>query len=326
MLTRCISGKTIAAAFAGLLFAGTAHAQTVMKWAHIFEVSEPFHTEAVWASEEIAKRTDGRYKIEVFPAAQLGNEVSLDQGLTLGTIDMVILTNGFAANKYPPIGVTYYPFTFRDADHLLKYTDSDVYRKLTDGYAEATGHRILATTYYGTRHTTANKPIVKCSDLQGVKMRVPSIPTYMAMPTACGANTTPVPFAELYLALQNGTVDAQENPLPSIEAKKLDEVQSHIALTGHIVDQLNIVIAGGAWKKLSDADKAIFAEVSREAAQRASQIILDREAKLLDVFRAKGITIVEVDLASFQDTVLEKVKFEDFGYEQADWDAIRAVE
>lgn len=326
MLTRRIFGTTIAAALAGLALAAPAQAQTTLKWAHIFEVSEPFHTEALWAAGEIARRTDGRYRIDVYPAAQLGNEVSLDQGLTLGTVDMVILTNGFAANKYPPIGVTYYPFTFRDAAHLLKYTESEVYRKLTGGYTEATGHQILATTYYGTRHTTANKPVEKCSDLTGVKMRVPSIPTYMAMPTACGANTTPVPFAELYLALQNGTVDAQENPLPSIEAKKLDEVQTHIALTGHIVDQLNIVIAGGTWKKIDAADRAVFTEVAHEAAQRASQIILDREAKLLDVFRDRGVTILEVDLPSFQNTVLEKVKFEDFGYDKADWEAIRAVQ
>ncbi|MDR5653158.1 sialic acid TRAP transporter substrate-binding protein SiaP [Ruixingdingia sedimenti] len=326
MLTRRIFGTTIAAALAGLALAAPAQAQTTLKWAHIFEVSEPFHTEALWAAGEIARRTGGRYKIDVYPAAQLGNEVSLDQGLTLGTVDMVILTNGFAANKYPPIGVTYYPFTFRDAAHLLKYTESEVYRKLTGGYTEATGHQILATTYYGTRHTTANKPVEKCSDLTGVKMRVPSIPTYMAMPTACGANTTPVPFAELYLALQNGTVDAQENPLPSIEAKKLDEVQTHIALTGHIVDQLNIVIAGGTWKKIDEADRAVFTEVAHEAAQRASQIILDREAKLLDVFRDRGVTILEVDLPSFQNTVLEKVKFEDFGYDKADWEAIRAVQ
>ena len=325
MLTRRTLAHSAAALVATTFFALPAAAQTTLKWAHIFEVSEPFHTEAVWAAEEIAKRTEGRYKIDVFPAAQLGNEVALDQGLTLGTIDMVILTNGFAANKYPAIGVTYFPFTFRDAQHLLNYTGSDVYKKLTAGYAEATGHQILATTYYGTRHTTANKEITKCSDLQGVKMRVPSIPTYLAMPTACGANTTPVPFAELYLALQNGTVDAQENPLPSIEAKKLYEVQTHIALTGHIVDQLNIVIAGGTWKKLSDADKAIFTEVSHEAAKRASAIILEREEKLLSTFRERNIAINEVDVESFRSAVLEKVKFEDFGYSREDWEAIQAV-
>lgn len=326
MITRRTIGKTFAGALAGLMFVSTASAETSLKWAHIFEVSEPFHTEAVWAADEIAKRTEGRYKIHVYPASQLGNEVSLDQGLTLGSIDIVILTNGLAAKKYPPIGVTYYPFVFRDAKHLLAYTKSDVYDRLTAGYTKAAGHKIVATTYYGTRHTSSNKPITKCSDLTGVKMRVPSIPTYLAMPKACGANTAPIPFAELYLALQNGTVEAQENPLTAIEAKKLDEVQSHIALTGHIVDQLNIVVSKGAWGNLSDADKAIFTTVMQEAAARASQKIIDREAELLDVFKKKGRTISEVDRASFENTVIEKVKFEDFGYNKSDWEAIRAIQ
>jgi tripartite ATP-independent transporter DctP family solute receptor len=326
MLTRRTFGKTIASAIAGLMFASTASAETVLKWAHIFEVSEPFHTEAVWAADEIAKRTTGRFKINVYPASQLGNEVSLDQGLTLGSVDIVILTNGLTAKKYPPIGVTYYPFIFRDAKHLLAYTKSDVYNRLSTGYTKAAGHKIVASVYYGTRHTTSNKLFTKCSNLAGVKMRVPSIPTYLAMPKACGANTAPIPFAELYLALQNGTVEAQENPLTAIEAKKLDEVQSHIALTGHIVDQLNIVVSKGAWGQLSDVDKTIFTEVMQEVAARASQKIIDREMELLDVFKNKGLTITEVDRASFENAVLEKVKFEDFGYNKSDWEAIRAIQ
>jgi tripartite ATP-independent transporter DctP family solute receptor len=244
----------------------------------------------------------------------------------LGTVDIVTLTNALAAKKYPPIGVSYYPFIFRDPAHLMAYTQSDIYNRLTEGYAEASGHQIVATTYYGTRHTTANKSIKNCADLAGLKMRVPSIPSYMAMPTACGANTTPIPFAELYLALQNGTVEAQENPLTSIEAKKLDEVQTHIALTGHIVDQLNIVISKTAWGNLSEEDQAIFTEVMKEAAARSSQAIADRETELLEVFRDRGKVIEEVDRASFENAVIEKVKFEDFGYEKSDWEAIRAIE
>ena len=189
----------------------SASAQTVLKWAHVYETSEPFHTESVWAGEEIAKRTNGRYTVEVYPASQLGKEADINQGLTLGTVDIIISGSSFAAKEYPPIGVTYYPFIFRDADHLLKYTKSDTYKKLTQGYAEKVGHQIIATTYYGTRQTTSNKPIAKCADMQGLKMRVPDVPAYLAMPRACGANTAPIAFAEVYLALQNGTVEAQES-------------------------------------------------------------------------------------------------------------------
>ena len=302
-----------------------AFAQTALKWAHVYETSEPFHTEAIWAADEIKKRTEGRYTIDVFPASQLGKESDINQGLTLGTVDIIISGSSFAAREFKPIGVTYFPFIFRDADHLLAYSKSDTYQKLTKGYEEASGHHIVATTYYGTRHTTSNRPITKCADMAGLKIRVPDVPAYLAMPRACGANTTPIAFAEVYLALQNGTVEAQENPLTTIEAKKFYEVQKHIVLTGHIVDHLNTIVSKSRWSQLSDEDKAIFTEVMQEAAARATKIIVDREKALVQTFKDKGLTVTEVDKADFEKNVMEKVTFEEFGYDKADWEAIRAV-
>jgi tripartite ATP-independent transporter DctP family solute receptor len=308
-----------------LVSALAAQAETVLKWAHVYETSEPFHTESVWAAEEIAKRTDGRYKIDVFPASQLGKEADINQGLKLGTVDIIISGSSFAARDFKPIGVTYFPYIFRDPSHLLAYTKSDIFKRLSKGYEDATGNHITAVTYYGTRHTTSNKPIEKCADMAGLKIRVPDVPAYLAMPRACGANTTPIAFAEVYLALQNGTVEAQENPLTTIEAKKFYEVQKNIVLTGHIVDHLNTVVSKTLWSSLSDADKAIFTEVMQEASARATKIIEERENKLVDTFKEKGINVVEVDKSDFEKTVLEKVTFEEFGYDKADWEAIRAV-
>jgi TRAP-type C4-dicarboxylate transport system substrate-binding protein len=130
----------------------------------------------------------------------------------------------------------------------------------------------------------------------------------------------------VYLALQNGTVEAQENPLTTIEAKKFFEVQKYIVLTGHIVDHLNTVVAGNLWKKLSDADRKIFTDVALEAAARASQQVAAREKELADVFRSKGISVTPVDTADFRNTVLKGVPFEQFGYQKADWDRIRAIQ
>jgi TRAP-type C4-dicarboxylate transport system substrate-binding protein len=145
------------------------------------------------------------------------------------------------------------------------------------------------------------------------------------MPRACGANTTPIAFAEVYLALQNGTVDAQENPLTTIEAKKFYEVQKNIVLSGHIVDHLNTVISKSRWASLSDEDKQIFRDVMQEAAARTTKIIEEREKALVEDFKKRGINVVEVDKADFEKNVLDKVKFEDFGYEKSDWEAIRAI-
>ena len=303
-----------------------AHAQTTLKWAHVYEISEPFHTESVWAAEEIAKRTDGRYKIDVFPASQLGKEADINQGLKLGTVDIIISGSSFASREYPPIGVTYFPYIFRDPSHLIAYTKSDVFKRLAQGYEEASGNHITAVTYYGTRHTTANKPIEKCADMAGLKIRVPDVPAYLAMPRACGANTTPIAFAEVYLALQNGTVEAQENPLTTIEAKKFYEVQKNIILSGHIVDHLNTVVSKTLWSSLSDEDKKIFSEVMAEAAERGTKIIEEREKALVAKFKQDGLSVTEVDKSDFEKNVMEKVTFEEFGYKKEDWEAIRAVQ
>ena len=314
------------AALIGLgLAAGSAQAQTKLKWAHVYETSEPFHTQSVWAAGEIAKRTANRYQIDVYPASQLGKETDINQGLSLGTVDMIISGSSFAARPYPPIGVTYYPYVFRDADHLLAYTKSDVFKELAKGYEDKTGHQILAVTYYGARHTSSNKPIRACADMKGLKIRVPDVPAYLATPRACGANTSPIAFAEVYLALQNGTVEAQENPLTTIEAKKFYEVQKHIALTGHIVDHLNTVASKQLWAKLSDQDKTIFREVALEAAQRATEEIKSKEKELAGFFREKGLTVTEVDKEDFKQNVLKNVTFEQFGYRKSDYDKIQAI-
>lgn len=313
-------------ASAALIAATTAgHAQTKLKWAHVYETSEPFHTASVWAAQEINKRTNNRYAIDVYPASQLGKEADINQGLSLGSVDIIISGSSFAAKSYPPIGVTYYPYTFRDADHLLAYTKSDIFKELAKGYEDKTGHHIVAVTYYGVRHTSSNKPIKTCADMKGLKIRVPDVPAYLAMPRACGANTAPIAFAEVYLALQNGTVEAQENPLTTIEAKKFYEVQKHIVLTGHIVDHLNTIISAGLWKKLSAEDQKIFTDVAQEAAAKATAEIKVNEAKLVTFFKDKGLTVTEINKDDFRDTVLKNVTFESFGYRKADWDRIQAI-
>ena len=300
-------------------------AQTKLKWAHVYETSEPFHTASVWAAQEINKRTNGRYQIDVYPASQLGKEADINQGLSLGSVDIIISGSSFAAKSYPPIGVTYYPYTFRDADHLLAYTKSDVFKELAKGYEDKTGHHIVAVTYYGVRHTSSNRPIKTCADMKGLKMRVPDVPAYLAMPRACGANTAPIAFAEVYLALQNGTVEAQENPLTTIEAKKFYEVQKYIVLTGHIVDHLNTIISANLWKKLSEEDRKIFTDVAQEAAAKASAEIKVNEAKLVDFFKQKGLTVTEVNKDEFRDAVLKTTSFESFDYRKSDWDRIQAI-
>jgi len=312
-----------AAAFA--VTAAPALAQTKLKWAHVYEVSEPYHTESLWAAEEIKKRTNGKFDIQVFPASSLGKETDINQGLQLGTVDMIISGPSFAARSFPRIGIAYYPFIFRDAAHQAAYAKSDVFKELAEGYRQKTGIVMTAYTYYGARHTTSNRAFNDCAGMKGLKIRVPDVPAYMATPRACAANPTPIAFAEVYLALQNGTVEAQENPLTTIEAKKFYEVQKHIMLTGHIVDGLVTQIGPHVWSKLSDAEKKIFTEVTQEAAARATAQIVKREGELVDEFKKKGINIVQVDRKSFVDAVLKNSTPDSLGYDRKDYDRIVAI-
>ena len=197
-------------------------------------IRDRYHTESVGAAAEIKKRTNGKFDIEVFPASSLGKETDINQGMALGTVDMIISGPSFAARSYPRLGIAYYPFIFRDADHLLAYSKSAVFGEMVNEFRAKTGIQILAYTYYGARQTTSNRPFTDCAGMKGLKIRVPDVPAYMATPKACGANPTPIAFAEVYLALQNGTVEAQENPLTTIEAKKFYEVQKAIMMTSHI--------------------------------------------------------------------------------------------
>ncbi|MFT3718910.1 sialic acid TRAP transporter substrate-binding protein SiaP [Pseudorhodoferax sp.] len=320
--------KTLALAAVLACTLGPAQAQTKLKWAHVYETSEPFHKYSVWAGEEIKKRTNGKYEITVFPASTLGKEADINQGLTLGTVDIVLSGASFSGRSYPPLAITYFPFIFRDAEHQLKYARSDVFRELAKGYGDKTGNHITALSYYGARHVTSSaaRPVAKPEDMKGLKIRVPDAPAYLAFPRALGANATPIAFAEVYLALQNNTVDAQENPLPTIEAKKFYEVQKNISLTGHIVDSLLTVVSGSLWKRLSADEQKIFTEVMQEAAEKTGREIIASEARLVEEFKKRGNNVITVDKNAFREAVLKNTKPTDHGYRQQDYDRIVAIQ
>ena len=298
MRTRIVA---VLVALLALAVAMPAAAQTKLKFAHVYETGEAFHTEALWAAAEIAKRTNNKYQIDVFPASALGNEQQISQALPLGTIDLAYLGASFVGAVYKPISIVNAPYIWRDIAHHTAFSKGPLLTELADGYFKQTGHKIVAVTYYGARHTTANKALNTPADMKNMKLRVPQAPMYMMYAKAVGANSTPIAFAEVYLALQNKTVDGQENPLPTIQAKKFYEVQSHINLTGHILDNLTTTISSGLWNKLTPQEREIFDSVYKQAAERAGASIRDSEAKLVDWFKQQGKTVVTPDLKSFRE-------------------------
>jgi len=310
-----------------LVTATTASAQTKLKWAHVYEVSEPYHTEALWAAEEIKKRTNGRYEMGVFPASQLGNENQINEGLGLGTVDVIYTGTSFAGSIHKPLAISGAPFMFRDFDHWKAYRGSKLFQDLSKGYEDKTKHKIVAFTYYGERMVTANKEIKKPEDMKGMKLRVPPAPLYLMLAKSVGANATPIAFAEVYLALQQGTVDGQENPLPTIMAKKFYEVQSHIMLTGHIAESLLTIVGAHVWAKASDADKKVLEEVLTQAAAKASDQIRSQEQKIADELRGLKKNVVTVDREAFRQAAmkLHNDASAGAGWSQAEYDAFQAL-
>jgi len=161
--------------------------------------------------------------------------------------------------------------------------------------------------------------------MKGLKMRVPDVPAYLAMPRACGANTAPIAFAEVYLALQNGTVEAQENPLTTIEAKKFFEVQKYIVLTGHITDALLTIVGAPTWAKLSETDRKVFEAVLKEASDRCSDQIADTEKNMAAEFEKRGKAVVKVNRKPFRDATVKLHNGPDATWPKDVYDKLQAL-
>ncbi|HET8801558.1 MAG TPA: sialic acid TRAP transporter substrate-binding protein SiaP [Marinobacter sp.] len=309
-----ISGAIVAGMLA-MTGSGNALAQTELRWGHVYESQSPYHEWAEWAANAFEERTDGRYTIEVFPSSSLGKQTDLAEGLELGTVDIIYDGQFFAGQRYGPMAIGSAPFMFRDFAHWEVYRNSDLFQDLSTGYTEVTGDDIAGLVYYGQRHVTSNSEIKTPADMEGMKIRVPNASLYKMFPEAVGANPTPMAFAEVYLALQQGVVDAQENPLPTIKFKKFHEVQDYITLTGHITDALLTIVAGRISDSMSEEDYATLMAVLDEAAAGASNDIRSSELELVDWFREQGITVNDVDRMLFRAAVAE-----DLNGPQATWD------
>lgn len=307
-------------------FAFSATAAEQLKFAHVYEVSHPLHAAAEMAAEQVEAATNGRVQIEVFPASQLGKEAALNEGISLGTVDIIYTGAGFAGTIYGPISMTDYPFTLRGLDHWRSYRDSDLFAEISDGFKKASGgSQVMAISYYGSRHVTSNKPILTPADMKGLKIRVPNAPAYVMFPKEVGANPTPMAFSEVYLALQQGVVDAQENPLPTIQAKRFHEVQSNINLTGHITNSTITLASSRRLDSLSDADRAAVETALKETADWVTAQIEQSEADLVGWFENEGATVNVVDRAPFMAAVKPALVAEGLPFSKDQYNRLQAL-
>ncbi|MFD0856183.1 DctP family TRAP transporter solute-binding subunit, partial [Actinomadura adrarensis] len=240
-------------------------------------------------------------RIKTFPNSQLGEDSTRFASVKSGDVEMDVQGSSALAESHPPVGVLDMAYAFDGPDHLFRFFDGRQGTRLKEDFAKATGARVLDVWYFGMRHFSANSAIRKPEDLEGLRMRYPDSKIYLENAKAVGAQATAVAFEELYLALQRKTVDGQENPIPTIAEKSLQEVQTHVNMSGHQTGSQLIVINDRQWSRLTPAQQKALQKAVTDTRARNRTCIEQDEAKIVADWKSKGRpTIVEdVDRAAF---------------------------
>lgn len=294
--TFLVSAVTLAAS----MFAGVAAAQAVkLTLAHGTALDNPRHVAALKFADMVKAKSNGRIEVTVAGASQLGDDAAMVTALRTGALDMSANSMGSVANVVPEYAAFGMPFLFSSQAHAWKVMDGPVGKELADKSAEK-GLIVLGFWDNGIRQMSNSKhPILKPEDLKGLKMRTPPDSVTVDIMQSVGAEAQQIKFSELYVALQQGVVDGQENPLVNIWAGKLFEVQKYISLTGHKYEMTPFLIGKRSWDKLSDADKKVIQEASVEATALQRKLAQEADEKSLADLKAKGVQIEKVDQAPF---------------------------
>jgi TRAP-type transport system periplasmic protein len=286
------------------LSAGAAMAQTTIKIGYANTKESHLGVGASTFCEEVQTRTAGRYVCQHFPSSALGGEREMAEGLQIGTIDAANLTTGPLGNFVPEIRILDLPFLFRDYEHARKTLDGAIGQELL-GKFSSKGLNALAWTENGFRHMTNSKrAITKPADASGLKMRTMENKVHIEGYRAFGIQPTPMAFPEVFGALQQGTVDGQENPIPVILASKFAQVQKHLSLTSHVYSPAVLMVSQRMWVKVAEADRAIFIDASRKAAAAQRKKVNDDESNGVAQLEQAGMAVVRrVDGQAFRDAM-----------------------
>ena len=295
----------IAAACLSLALGASAFAQTTtLKIGYATTKESHYGVGSTVFCEEIEKGTQGRYKCQHFANSALGGEREQIEAVQLGTQDLVNTSTGPVGNFVPEVKIVDIPFLFRDYDHARKVMDGPIGQDILTKFPSK-GIIALAWTENGFRHMTNSKrDIVKPSDAAGLKMRTMENKVHMDGYRTFGILPTPMAFPELFGALQQGTVDGQENPIPVILSSKFSQVQKHLSLTGHVYSPALLLLSPKVWNKLSDADKKVFVDAAKKAAVAQRKKVNDDENNGIAQLEKDGMKVTRtVDGAAFREAL-----------------------
>ena len=319
-----LAGASLLAAPALLI--RPAHAAVTLRWATVLPNSHPFVAMMDKVAKEVGEKSGGAVAIQTFPSGQLGSSRDIIEATSTGAIQMVDegaaqfgqFTAGFSLMEAP--------YIWRDPAHIRRAMSGPIMEEMSAQLVAKREMRVVGSTYYGTRHlTTGTRDVRSVADMQGFKLRIPEVDTYRAMAEAWGAKATPMNFGELYLALSQGAVDGQENPLPTIQSGKFFEVQKHLVLTGHIMSPRVIAVNETAWKSLSASQQDALRSALAKFGKEQDDEIVRQESGLVETFQKAGMIVPQIDVESFRKPVLASVpgKFES-KWGKGLWDKVAA--
>lgn len=280
---------------------GDGGADIELTLAHSYTEDQPQHTCGAQVIADELESADVGLSAEIYASSQLGADADRIASVASGDIDMDIQGASALGALHEPMSVVDAAYAFDDSDHLARFFGSEDSEPLKQGFLDATGVRVLGAWSAGARQFTANDPIRTPEDLEGLRMRFPNSPQYLMNAKALGASATEVAYEELYLALQQGTVDGQENPIVNIAALNLAEVQDYISLSGHQANS-NLVVVGPVWDEMSSEQQDALTAAVEAAVEQVPQCVADSEQETLDEWRESGdFEIVEdVDVEAFR--------------------------
>lgn len=292
--------RTLALAVTLALAAVPSFAQTTkLTLGHGTAVGNPRHEAAVKFAEVLKAKTNGRIEVQVSPASQLGDDAAMVTAMRTGALDMSANSQGAVAGVVPEFAAFGMPFLFTSLPQAWKLMDGPVGQELAKKSADK-GLVVLGYWDNGIRHLTNSKrPILKPEDMKGLKMRTPPDAVTVDIMQSMGAEAQQIKFSELYVALEQGVVDGQENPIANIHSGKLYEVQKFMSLTGHKYEVTPFLMGKRTWDKLSEADRKSVMEAAAEATALQRKLASEADAKLLGDIKAKGVRVDTPDTAPF---------------------------
>ena len=275
-----------------------------LRLAHVVNEQDGFHAAATKFKELVAERSDGKITVEIFPNATLGDERTLLEGMQIGTVDMGVITNGPVSNFLEEMAVFELPFLFPSPEAAYKVLDGEIGQELLDRLSEV-NLKGLAYAERGFRNLTNSKrPINTPADLSGLRVRVMENPVYIDSFRELGADAIPMAWTEALTAMQQGTIDGQENPVGVVYSFKLNETQTNMTMTRHTYAPAIFVMGMPKWNELSEETQQIVRQAAQEAAEYERALNARLEGEQLQALKDAGMTVNEnADLSAFQAAV-----------------------